>query len=240
MAGNQHFFGFEIREQLYKDMSANLARIDAGAPVEQVGPVAAGHLVELTQIGMAAYYDRPASLIELPSMVRKAADTGMSTIFKAVEMVIHKLIAKRSLEELQLLSNDVRQLICISDSAQPRYFICFPLPAHLFERAQTLLARVAEDDRVDLYRSDVIHSLEDLIEEGIGAFYTRPIAKIQVGRITKAAADMGVSTVKKGSSMVLHKVFKTMPHTELLPLASYFETLLHQDVKPSVLVSQAG
>lgn len=232
MNEHHHYFGYEIEASLYMDLTENLREIEAGGPCEILARRAADHLVQLTHIGVQAYYERPASLISMPSLVRKAADTGMSTIFKAVDMVIHKVLAKRSLEDLQAMAADMSRLICISDDSPARYFICFPLPAHLFERSQVLLARVAEDEQVDSYRHDIIHSLEELIEEAISVFYTAPLAKVQVGRITKAAADVGMSTVKKGSSMVLHKVFKSMPHSEMQPLAAYFETLLHKDVHP--------
>lgn len=232
MPGNLHYFGYEIEASLYADLVANLQRIEAGGPSEELAKVAAQHLVQLTHIGVQAYYERPAGMISMPSIVRKAADTGISAVFKAVDMVIHKVLAKRSLEELQTMAADMCRLICVSDEPQPRYFICFPLPAHLFERSQALLARVSQDSHVELYRDDIIQSLEDLIEEGINVFYTAPMTKVRVGRITKAAADLGMATVKKGSSVVLHKVFKTMPHEAMVPLAAYFETLLHQDVNP--------
>lgn len=232
MPGNHHYFGYEIEASLYADLVANLKRIEAGGPSDELGRIAAQHLVQLTHVGVQAYYERPAALIPMPSIVRKAADTGISTIFKAVDMVIHKVLAKRSLAELQAMAADMCRLICVSDEPQPRYFICFPLPPHLYERSQVLLTRVNQDSQVDVYRHDIIQSLEDLIEEAINVFYTTPLTKVQVGRITKAAADMGMATVKKGASMVLHKVFKTMPHEQVLPLAAYFETLLHRDVNP--------
>lgn len=233
MNGNLHYFGYEIEPALYQNLMTNMAQIEAGGPSDALARTAADHLVQLTQIGIQAYYERPASLISMPSLVRKAADTGMSTIVKAVEMVIHKVLSKRSLAELQEMVADMRQLVCSSEETPARHFICFPLPAHLYERSQTLLARVAEDPQVELYRDDIIGSLEELIEEAIAVFYSAPLAKVQVGRITRAAADVGITTVKKGSSMVLSKVFKSMPHSEMLPLAAYFETLLHQDLRPN-------
>ena len=227
-----HYFGYEIEESLYLQVVETLVRIQQGGQADQLGREAANNLVALTKIGLQAYYERPAELIEMPSIIRKAADTGISTVFKAVDMVIHKVLAKRSLNELQSMASDMSEMVCRSGDDEPRHYICFPLPARLFVRSQTLLARVQEDPQVDLYRGDIIQSLEELIEEAISVFYTGPISKVQVGRITKAAADMGMTTVKKGSSMVLNRVFKDMPHTEMLPLAAYFQTLLHQGISP--------
>lgn len=240
MTEQQQYFGYEIDADTYQDLIGTLQRIRQGGSSEELGRQAARQLVRLTELGLLAYYQRPASMIAMPSVVRKAADTGISAIFKAVDMVIHRVLAKRSLAELQSMAADMSQMIGVSDDATPRYFICFPLPAELSERASTMLNRVQQDNNVDAYRNDIITSLEDLIEEAIGVFYTQPLSRVQVGKITRAAADMGMTTVKKGSSMVLHKVFKTMPHEDLLPLADYFLTLLHQDVQPYARQAPTG
>lgn len=228
----QQYFGYEITPDVYQDLISTLQRIQHGGPTDELGQQAARQLVRLTELGLQAYYERPASLIAMPSVVRKAANSGISAIFKAVNMVIHSVLTKRSLEELQSMATEMSHLIGISNTTEPRYFICFPLPIELSKRASQLLARVQQDQNVDEYRHDIIASLEELIEEAIGVFYTNPLSRVQVGKITRAAADMGMSTVKKGSNMVLHKVFKTMPHSQLLPLADYFKTLLHQGVQP--------
>lgn len=234
------YFGYEIEEALYLRVVGNLERILAGGHAGELGREAARNLVDLTQVGLQAYYQKPADMITLSNVVRKAADTGVSAIFKAVDMVIHRVLAKRSLDELQQMALDMSRMICASQEARPRYLICFPLPVHLFERSQALISRVQTDAEVDGYREDIITSLEELIEEAIQAFYTAPISKVEVGRITKAAADMGMTTVKKGSSVVLNKVFKSMPHDKLIPLAEYFQTLLHQDLAPYPVPQQAS
>ncbi len=226
------YFGFEVEEALYVRLTETLDRIMAGGRADELGRQAAANLVELVHVGLQAYYRHPADMIELAPLVRKAADTGIAAIFKAVDMVIHKVLAKRSLPDLQQMAGDMSQMICITPDESPRYVICFPLPADLYERSQVMIERVQTDSGVDGYRDDIITSLEDLIEEAMQHFYTKPIAKVEVGRITKAAADMGMTTVKKGSSMVLHKVFKTMPHAKLIPLADYFQTLLHEGLMP--------
>ena len=225
-------FGYEIGEALYYEAVDTLGRIHAGGRADQLGREAAGLLVRLTEVGFEAYYEKPADMITLSPMIRKAADTGMSAIFKAVDMVIHRVLAKRSLAELQQMATDMSQMICASQDEMPRFLIAFPLPNELYERSQTLITRVQQDPEVDAYRDDIIDSLEQLIEEAIQVFYSAPIGKVEVGRITRAAADMGISTVKKGSSMVLNKVFRSMPHDKLIPLADYFQTLLHQDASP--------
>lgn len=231
MSNELRFFGYEIDATLQQRLVTHLDQILAGGPADKLAKLAAQDLVELVDIALNAYYEHPADMISLSPLIRKAADTGMAAVSKAVDMVIHRVMAKRSLEELQRMAGDMGSMLCSSQDEPPRHYICFPLPADLYERSQALIARVHNDTEVDGYREDIITSLEDLIEEGIQVYYVAPISQVEVGRITKAAADMGISTVKKGTSMVLQKVFKTMPHATLLPLAAYFQTLLHQGLR---------
>src|SRR5690606_7597721 len=160
--------------------------------------------------------------IELSPMVRKAADTGVSAVRKGITMVIHKLMAKRSLQDLQRMARDMSHMLCISEDPAPRYFVCFPLTDELYDLTQRVIDRAQVDSDVDAYRGDVIHSLEELIQAAIRNYYEKPVAQADLGRLTRAAADMGMTTVRKGSSMVVHKVFKSMPYSSLLPLVDYF------------------
>ena len=239
MSNELRFFGYEIDAAMRDRLAANLEQILAGGPADRLAKLAAQDLVALVDIALRAYYEQPADMISLSPLIRKAADTGMSAVSKAVDMVIHRVLAKRSLEDLQQMARDMSSMLCSSQDEPPRHYVCFPLPAHLYERSQLLIARVHTDSDVDGYRADIIGSLEDLIEEAIQVYYVAPISKVEVGRITRVAADMGMTTVKKGSSMVLHKVFKTMPHATLMPLAEYFQTLLHQGLLPHVLPATA-
>lgn len=236
MDSQQCFFGFEISADLYHSCVQVIKDIDAALTLQNLDMQsldrrAAENVNRLTDTGFEAYYAKPSSMIELSNVLRKAADAGVSAVQKGVHMVIRKVIIGTPLPQLKVMSDYMSQLLCESETEPGRYFVCFTLTEELFSLAQTLLARVRTDSNVEAYRRDIIAALERLIEAGIDAYYAKPVDQVKLGRITRTASDLGIKTAHKGTTAVVHKLFKEMPHQAMLPLAAYFESLLHDEVR---------
>lgn len=232
MDTHQCFFGFEISADLYHSCVQVIKDIDAGHDLQNLDRRAAENVNRLTDTGFEAYYAKPSGMIELSNVLRKAADAGVSAVQKGVHMVVRKVIVGTPLPQLKVMSDYMAQLLCTSETdAGTRYYVCFTLSEELFTLAQTLLARVRTDSNVDTYRQDIIAALERLIEAGIDAYYAKPVDQVKLGRITRTASDLGIRTAHKGTTAVVHKLFKDMPHQAMLPLAAYFESLLHDEVR---------
>lgn len=231
MENQQCFFGFEISADLYHSCTQVIKDLQAGKATGDIDRLAAENVIRLTDTGFDAYYAKPSSMIELSNVLRKAADAGVGAVQKGVHMVVRKVIVGTPPAQLKVMGDYMAQLLCASQTEPGRYFVCFTLSEELFTLAQTLLARVRTDSNVDIYRADIIAALERLIEAGIDAYYAKPVDQVKLGRITRAASDLGIKTAHKGTTAVVHKLFKDMPHRAMLPLAAYFESLLHDEVR---------
>ncbi len=231
MDNHQCFFGFEISADLYHSCAQVIKELKTGKVSDDIDKRAAENVIRLTDTGFEAYYAKPSSMIELSNVLRKAADAGVGAVQKGVHMVVRKVIVGTPLPQLKVMGDYMAQLLCASQTEPGRYFVCFTLSEELFTLAQTLLARVRTDSNVDAYRTEVIAALERLIEAGIDAYYAKPVDQVKLGRITRAASDLGIKTAHKGTTAVVHKLFKEMPHQAMLPLAAYFESLLHDEVR---------
>lgn len=226
------YFGFEISEALYQRSLQTMADIAKGGSEATLNAQIAENLIDICEAGLDAYYHKPADLVSIAPVVRKAADAGISAIRKGVQMVIRKVFTKTPLSELQVLARYMADLLTYDDSGdQRRYFITFPLNDELYTLSQRLLARVRQDPNVDSYREDIVQSLIDLIEAGVKAYYHEPVGMISLGSLTRKTADFGISTSQKGANAVVHRLFKVLPHAEMIPLSGYFETLLHSGLK---------
>ena len=188
-------------------------------------------LIDITDAGFLAYYERPAQLAHISPRVKKASDAGIHAVQKGIHMVIRKLTKNRTQADLLQLAKSLSYLICVDNEDPSKAFACFRLEEDLYQRVVANMARVHTDPNIESYRRDVITSIEDLIATGVDNFYSKPIEKAEIGRFTRKAADLGIHTVQKGSNAVVHKLFKDMEHGTLLPMAEYFETLLHSEVK---------
>lgn len=229
MHQQDQYFGFEIPEALCRRVQSNLLAIQNGGPIETLNREVAETLIDMTQIGLDAYYNKPRDLVRMAPMIRKAADTGIQAVIKGAHLVIRKLFTKMPVAELQVLAQYMATLITQSGTANDRrYYITFPLDEELYQLSQRLLARVRQDPDVDAYREEITASLIELINVGVRAYYHEPIDKIRLGSLTRKTADLGITASQKGANAVVQRLFKIMPHEELIPLSTYFETLLHK------------
>ncbi len=227
------FFGYAIEQSLYKQVVDLITQINQGerGDTDRLSEMSGAALIEVTDAGFQAYYERPAQLAHISPRVKKASDAGMHAVQKGIHMVIRKLMKNRSLNDLKQLATSLSYLICVDNSDPSKAYACFRLDEELFQRVVAIMNRAHTDSNIEAYRSEMIESIEALIATGVDNFYSKPIGKAEIGRITRKAADIGIHTVQKGSNAVVHKVFKDMDHGTLLPMAQYFETLLHTEVK---------
>lgn len=235
----QHF-GFEIPESLYEKSCNTISEVLQGGSAAQPGSevhlnkAIVETLTEITEVGFQAYYEKPRDLVSMSPVIKKAADAGINAVRKGVQIVIKKVFTRTPLSELQVLARYMSDRLTYDENASgKRHFITFPLTDELFELSQRLLARVREDSNVEEYRKDIINSLIELIDAGVGAYYHEPVNMISLGKLTRKTADVGISTAQKGSNAVVNRLFKVMPHEEMIPLSAYFESLLHSQLRPS-------
>lgn len=225
------YFGYSISESLYKQVVDTIQQIQSGGDTTRLCSIAADTLIEITDAGFYAYYERPAQLAKISPSLKKATDAGIHAVQKGIHLVIRKLLKNRKQKDLERLAKNFSYLICIDDHDPGQAYACFQLEESLYQRVVANMRRVHEDPNLELYRQEVIDSIEDLIGAGIDNFYTKPVDQADIGRITRKAADFGIHTVQKGSNAVVHRMFKEMDYATLLPMAEYFETLLHSEVQ---------
>lgn len=225
------YFGYPIDEALYQQVVATINRIQAGGDASQLCDLAADTLIAITDAGFYAYYERPAELAHISPNLKKATDAGIHAVQKGIHLVIRKLLKNRKIRDLERLAKNLSYLICVDDHDAGKAYACFQLEEPLYQRVVANMRRVHSDPNIEQYRQDVVDSIEDLIGAGVDTFYTRPVDQADIGRITRKAADFGIHTVQKGSNAVVHRMFRDMDHATLLPMAEYFETLLHSEVQ---------
>lgn len=225
------YFGYPIDRALYQQVVDTITRINQGGDTRKLSELAADTLIAITDAGFDAYYERPAQLANISHSLKRATDTGIHAVQKGIHLVIRKLLKNRSIKDLERLANNFSYLVCIDNADDTKAYACFQLEESLYQRVVANMKRVHEDPNIESYRRDVIQSVEDLIGAGIDVFYTQPVDQADIGRITRKAADLGIHTVQKGSNAVVHRLFKEMDYATLLPMAEYFETLLHSEVQ---------
>jgi hypothetical protein len=221
-------FGFALDADLYHACAQTLKDVHQHPDLAWLNRCAGENLIRVTDTGFRAYYEEPVNNVKLSPMLRKTADAGVHTVQKAVHIVIRRIFDGRPRDQLIFMSRYMGDMLCTDP--QGRHYLCFRLEEGLFNRATALLARVRTDANVDDYRQDILDALEQLIEAGLEAYYSLPVGQVNLGRFMRAASDLGINTAHKGIIAVVHKLFGPMSREDMLPLTTYFESLLHSDV----------
>ena len=229
MKEQTQYFGYTISEELYAKAGTNIDKTLAGEINAELVDEITETLINITDIGLQAYYQRPRDLIEISPVVKKAADAGIKAVMKGVHIVIRKVIQRAPESELQKMALYMKSLLTQDESGN--YYITFQLTDELYSLSQRLMERVRVDNDVDAYREDIVRALYRLIDAGIDAYYHQPVGMIELGKLTKKTADMGIITAQKGTNSVIQRIFKVLEHEEMMPLTCYFESLLHSDLR---------
>lgn len=230
----QQYFGFEISEALYRQSHTTIRAIQSQSSDKELNSKIANVLIEITEVGFDAYYYKPSDMVQISPVIKKAADTGIVAVRRGVHMVIRKLFKNMPVQELEKLASYMSTLLTHENNGSaPRFFVAFNLSPELYNLAQELLKRVSQDPEIEGYRQNIISALNKLIRAGVEAYYETPSNMINIGRIMRKTADVGISTAEKGSKIVVKKLFNVMPYKALIPLSSYFESLLHDNLHTS-------
>lgn len=96
------------------------------------------------------------------------------------------------------------------------------------QAAETL--RVIEQLRSDPGRKEHVTALVELVlkltDVGLREFYVRPLEQAKAGTIALGTAKVGISTAKRGISVIVNKLIKGMSEKQLRSIADSMEDLL--------------
>lgn len=222
-------WGFPINEQLHIDAHDTVKKIqlDCGKGTKQLNEQAAQIVVKLTQHGLEHYYQRPTEIVPLHPSMKKAADTGIKAVMGAIQLVIRQFFKKRNDEELKLLSLYIEQMLWTHpDKNEPH--LVFSVHDELHRRAISLISQVRDEKNTDAYIDDVIDALCELVELSVAHYYHHPIDKVEMGNMSKKAADLGISQAEKGIRKLIDKLLREVNHKQLVELSYHLESMIHQ------------
>lgn len=110
--------------------------------------------------------------------------------------------------------------------AQKNVYFGFPLDDALYNRLTDLIARIQLNPQAKGLSRDAATLVTDLLNVAIRAFYYDVVEAVPTHPTTKKSADAGVSTVVRGTQLVIQKMVTTLDANDLTVFAGYLQTLL--------------
>ncbi|WP_372966214.1 hypothetical protein [Marinobacter sp.] len=107
--------------------------------------------------------------------------------------------------------------------------IVAPIPDELRTRALYTVSELKAHGKADKEAVDKLYNLIiELTDQGLDFFFLEPLRRLNAGSMTMGMAKMGISSMLKGSKMVIHKVLKKLDEPSLAAILEFIEEIIHE------------
>ncbi len=89
-----------------------------------------------------------------------------------------------------------------------------------------VIERLRRDPRRKDHVAALVNTVLKLTDVGLREYYVRPLKQADAGTIALATAKVGISTAKKGISVIVNKLLRKMGEQQLLSIADSMEDFL--------------
>jgi len=107
--------------------------------------------------------------------------------------------------------------------------IVAPIPDELRTRALYTVEELRERGKADKEAVDKLYNLiVELTDAGLDFFFMEPLRRLRASNMMLGMARVGISSMLKGSKMVVHKVLKKLDDRSLASILDFIEEIIHQ------------
>ena len=105
-------------------------------------------------------------------------------------------------------------------------YLAFPISQEQRDRVREVAGAMREADNPSEIVPEFVALVVELTHEGLGQYFVRPLEVAGVGRLSLAAARMGIASAGKGIPIVIRRVIGSASDEELLELVNFLEDLV--------------
>ncbi|SDX60039.1 hypothetical protein [Marinobacter mobilis] len=80
---------------------------------------------------------------------------------------------------------------------------------------------------------ELFQLIVELTESGLDFFFLEPLRRLNAGSMMMGMAKVGISSMLKGSKMVVHKVLKKLDERSLVSILDFIEEIIHEPETPA-------
>ncbi|MBQ0748057.1 MAG: hypothetical protein KBT82_16535 [Marinobacter sp.] len=107
--------------------------------------------------------------------------------------------------------------------------IVAPISDELRTRALYTVEELRERGKADKEAVDKLYNLiVELTDAGLDFFFLEPLRRLRASNMMLGMARVGISSMLKGSKIVVHKVLKKLDDRSLASILDFIEEIIHQ------------
>ena len=181
--------------------------------------------------GFDFYYQKPSSEDDnLSPMMRRAAESVVRTMRKAIHAVVQRVFKKLSHNDLILMAFYLDSM-ALADTENGQEFIGFPLNESLHNQLRSGMERIRTETDIAAYSNDLINLFSEIVRESVHYYCFLPTSRVNIGGLSKKAADLGMDAVVKAINGLIRRLLKDIAHDDIKELPQNIaDVVVHLDL----------
>lgn len=107
--------------------------------------------------------------------------------------------------------------------------IVAPISDELRTRALYTVEELRGRGKADKEAIDTLYNLIiDMTDAGLDFFFLEPLRRLKASNMMLGMAKVGISSMLKGSKMIVHKVLKKLDDRSLAAILDFIEEIIHE------------
>lgn len=106
------------------------------------------------------------------------------------------------------------------------HFIAVPIPADLYKRADDRIEAVRTSTERQQHVPALVDLISDLMEAGLESCFMDPLKEAGVGFVGRSTARVGLTSAKKGVTVIVRRMLSGMTEDQLLYVADFIDGML--------------
>ncbi|XOZ33559.1 hypothetical protein ACMDCT_15355 [Halomonadaceae bacterium KBTZ08] len=109
-----------------------------------------------------------------------------------------------------------------------QHHLAAPLPDTQYQRAHQLIHDIRSQGVTKERRDDLYNLIMELTETGTDFFFLEPLRRMDASAMLQKMAKMGISSMLKGTRMVIHNVLKKADDDHIEGILVFLEEVLFE------------
>ena len=109
-----------------------------------------------------------------------------------------------------------------------QHHLAAPLPESLVTETNQLIDDIRANGVTKQKREELYNTILKLTETGVDFFFLEPLRRMEAGPMLQKMASMGISSMLKGTRMVIHNVVKKADDKHIEGILVFMEEILFE------------
>lgn len=221
------FIGFCLPEELKVKADRLILNLREGV-LQHQGALYAEVVEGLVDESMDTFFLEPIADIGISSVGERLVKTGVSSVKKAVSMLVNSLAKKLKNEEMKPLAEYLYSVIYTArpdENAVEQAYMASPIGHELDTELLSIVADIEAGETGEAIQSRLSVALLEVSEISLELFFAQPLKMVKLGFVMTKAGQVAFDATRAAIRGVIKKVFKGMNEAQLRGVAQYIRSV---------------